>query len=137
MFGKKTIHERKSLKAATLMMGFFIAAVAALFLMSFTTPAASEGMMTSLKGEVVAVDTFAGTITVKPFDTGLSYDMNLDGTITFTIDNMTSVMSCGQNKPLEYIGAGEKVTINYHEKEGTLFADAIDVSIPLVVACYQ
>ncbi len=51
---------------------------------------------------------------------------------------MTKVMICYQNRSFEDIKVGEKVTVTYHEKDGKLFAVAIDIPTPFVaqVACY-
>jgi cold shock CspA family protein len=43
---------------------------------------------------------------------------------------------CNRNKGFENLAAGQKVTVRYHEREGRLFADAIDIA-PILLACYN
>jgi hypothetical protein len=93
--------------------------------------------MATLKGEVIAVDHYAKTLTVKSKEPSLSSALGTMDGFTFTTNEMTSVTSCAQNKSFEDIGVGENVAVTYHEKDGKLFADAVDVGIPLIIACYQ
>jgi hypothetical protein len=136
MFGRETINEKRS-KAGTLVTRILLMAVAALFVMSFAYPAVANDNALTLKGEIVAVDNYAKTLTVKSLEKTRSSDMGLRGEFTFTMDKMTNVVSCTENKSLNDIGVGEKVTVTYYEKEGVLFADTIEIGIPIVVACYQ
>ena len=48
--------------------------------------------------------------------------------------DITKVTMCGQLKTVQDIKAGEQVTVKYHEDNGKLYADAIDLTAPLV-AC--
>ena len=137
MFSRETINERKSVKTMSLVISIFAFAVAALFVMSFAGPAVAAEKIATIKGEVIAVDHYAKTLTVKSKEPSLSSAFGTMGGFTFTTDQMTNVTSCTQNKTFEDIGVGEKVTVTYHEKDGKLFADAVDVGVPLIIACYQ
>jgi hypothetical protein len=137
MFDRETITERRSVKAVSLVTSIFVFVVAALFVMAFANPAIAGEKMATFKGEVIAVDHYAKTLTVKSKEPSLSSALGTMGGFAFATDEMTNVTSCTQNKTFEDIGVGEKVTVTYHEKDGKLFADAVDVGIPLIIACYQ
>ena len=109
--------------------------VAFLLMISVATPAvAAMEKMSTLSGEVMAVNPSAETLTVK---SGPRYGSSV-GQFTFATDKMTSITSCAQNDTLRDIGVGEDVTVMYHEKDGKLFADAIEKKLTLALACvYQ
>lgn len=110
----------------------FAVTAAALFMISFAVPAVAAGeKMSSISGQVVAVDPYAGTLTVK----SRGQSESSMGLFTFTTDNMTSITSCAQNKTLRDIGVGQDVSVTYHEKEEKLFADAIEKKLTLSLAC--
>ncbi len=106
--------------------------MALLFTISFATPAvAAAGKMSTLSGEVIAVNPSSGTLTVR---SGARYGSSA-AQFTFSTDDMTSITSCAQNKTLRDIGVGQDVTVTYHEKDGKLFADAVEKKLTLALAC--
>ena len=134
MFSRKTINK----KMANVLTDMLVMVVAALFVMSFATQLNARESKANLKGEVVAVDGYAGTVTVKSMETVPSSGISMKDNITFATYKETNVTSCTQNRILNDINAGEKVTITYHEAEGTLFADVIDIApVVLAYACYD
>ncbi len=106
--------------------------MALLLTTSFAAPAvAASGKISTLSGEVIAVNPSAGTLTVR---SGARYG-SPPAQLTFSMDKMTSVTSCAQNKTLRDIGIGQDVTVTYHEKDGKLFADAVEKKLTLALAC--
>lgn len=131
MFSKAPRVEKKSFGIASFVSGTLVFAVAALFLITFATPtSAAAGNMSSISGQVMAVDAYAGTLTVKVSGTQPSL-----GLFTFSTNKMTSITSCAQNNTIGDIGVGQDVRVTYHEKDGKLFADAVEKQLPLTVAC--
>ncbi len=127
---------KKGGEPASLAAYVLVTAVAVLFVLSFTHYAVAAEGMAILKGEVIAVDSYGRTLTVRPIEAVESFSMWTGGGYTFTFDQMTNVIRCYQNKALEDIEVGERVTVTYHEEGGSLFADAIDIA-PLFLACYD
>jgi len=127
MFGRETIKAKRIL----------VMVFAALFVLSFAYPALAGDNMLTFKGEIVAVDNYAKTLTVTSLGRNSSAGMDTKSAYTFKMDKMTNVVGCNENKSLTDIMTGEKVTVTYHEKEGSLIADTIEIGIPIVVACYQ
>jgi hypothetical protein len=136
MFGRKNIDARRSRRPASLALGVFAVVVSALFVVSFAQSVVAAENLITLKGEVVAVDSYGRTLTVKPIEWMESSPMGIGGEFTFAFDKMTNVMRCYQNKTLEDIDVGERVTVTYRETESGLVADAIDIS-PVFLACYD
>jgi len=123
---------KSSAKSFKLFTGVLAVTIAALFMVSFAAPAVAAGeKMSTLSGQVIAVDPYAGTLTVK----SSGRNEASMGLFTFATDNMTSIVSCAQNKALRDIGAGQDVTVTYHEEEGKLFADIIEKKLTLALAC--
>lgn len=135
MFGKETINEKRPVKAANIATSILAVIAAVLFVMSLANPAIAEEKMSTLNGEVVAVDSYANTLTVRSSEPIPSFAPGMTGGYTFTADKMTRVTSCAQNKALGDIGVGEKVTVTYHERDGKLFADAVELRMPIIIAC--
>lgn len=134
MFGRKIIKK----KIANVLTGMLVMGIAALFVVSFATQANAQGSKANLKGEVVAVDEYAGIVTVKSMEAIASSGISMKDNITFATFNETNVTSCTQNRTLNDLRMGDKVTITYHEAEGTLFADVIDIApVVLAYACYD
>ena len=134
MFDRKTINR----KIANLLTGMLVMVVAALFLTSFATQVNALESKANLKGEVVAVDDYARTVTVKSMETAPSLGIGMKDNITFVTFNETSVTSCTQNRIFNDLKMGDKVNITYHVAEGTLFADVIDIApVVLAYACYD
>ena len=103
----------------------FAAAVAALFVMMPMTPGVAGDTM-SIKGSVASVDSYDGIFSV----------LGSEGKITLSVDKSTSFTSCARNRGFENLAAGQKVTVKYHEREGRLVADAVDIA-PILLACYN
>jgi hypothetical protein len=110
--------------------------VAALFAMSFAHSALAAENMATFNGEVIAVDSYDKTFTVKPLESIESESMESSAPLTFNWDKMTSVIMCDQNSSIEGIRVGGRVTVTYHEEGGSLIADAINIA-PLYLACYD
>jgi hypothetical protein len=136
MSGREDLNEKKRDKAANLATRVFAVVIATLFVMLFASAAiAAENNMVTIKGQIVAADGYANTVTVQSIEKAPSPDMLTTREYTFAVDKMTNVTSCNQNKTLNYIGRGEEVTVTYHEYGGKLIADAIDIAATSVV-CY-
>ena len=134
MFSRKTINK----KMANVMTGMIVMVVAAIFVMSFATQVNAQGSKANLKGEVVAIDDYARTVTVKSMETIFSYGNSMKDNITVATDKETNVTSCTQNMIFSDLKVGEKVNITYHEAEGKLVADVIDIApVVLAYACYD
>ncbi|HSB30501.1 MAG TPA: hypothetical protein VLD55_02775 [Candidatus Sulfobium mesophilum] len=137
MSTRETIDKKKGDKATNLATRVFAVVVATFFVILFANAAmAAENNMITLKGQVVAVDNHAQTVTVLSIEKAGSSDMMMTGEYTFAVDKVTNVTSCTENKTFNYIGAGETVTVTYHEYEGKLIADAIDIPASDLV-CYD
>jgi len=136
MFNRDTINGKGRAETGNAVTGILVLVFAMFFAISLASSAIASENASSLKGEVVAVDTYDNTLTVRPIEAARSSAMGTDPELTFTIDKMTSVTGCTQNKTLEDITAGEQVTVTYHEEGGRLFADAVDIP-PVILACYQ
>lgn len=134
MFSRKIINK----KMVNVMTGMVVMVVGALFVMSFATQVNAQGSKANLKGEVVAIDDYARTVTVKSMETVPSSGIETEDNVTFTTDKETNVTSCTQNMIFSDLKVGEKVNITYHEAEGKLVADVIDIApVVLAYACYD
>jgi hypothetical protein len=130
------INDRRRAGEAGRVAGLLILVTAALIVFSFLNPAVVTAADTgAFKGEVVAIDSYGKTFTVKSLDSGL-YPMETAGELTFSLDRSTNVTSCEQNRTAQDIGVGERVSVTYHEKGGYLIADAVDIA-PVFLACYD
>jgi hypothetical protein len=122
----------RKVKPFELFAGVIAFAVAVLFVISFAPPAVAGGeKISTISGQVVAVDHYAGTLTVK----SSGRDESSMGLFTFATDEMTSITSCAQNISLRDIGIGQDVTVAYHEREGKLFANVVEKELTLALAC--
>jgi len=134
MFGRKTINR----KMANLLTGVLVTIVAALFVMSFATQVNAQGSKANIKGEVIAVDDYARTVTVKSPEMLPSPGFGMNDNFTFATDKGTNVTSCTQNRIFNDINVGAKVAVTYHELDGKLVADVIDIApVVLAYACYD
>jgi len=112
--------------------------LAAFFVMGFAYQVNAQGTKANLKGEVVAVDDYAKTVTVKSMEMVPSSGIGMNDNITFTADKGTNITSCTQNRIFNDINTGAKVTVTYHELDGKLVADVIDIApVVLAYACYD
>ena len=109
MLGRQTMG-RMNLSAA-----IFVALVAALFLMFYVDTVTAQGGMVSHKGEVLAIDRDARTLTLRLFETDMSYDIRTRGEVTFAYTDMTIVDSCDQVRSFDDIKVGENALITYSE----------------------
>ena len=134
MFDRKTINK----KIANVLTSMLVMVVAALFVMSFATQVNAQGSKANIKGEVIAVDDYARTVTVKSLEMLSSSGIGMNENITFSADKGTNVTSCTQNRIFNDINVGAKVAITYHELDGKLVADVIDIApVVLAYACYD
>ncbi|HUO77488.1 MAG TPA: hypothetical protein VMU21_07910 [Thermodesulfovibrionales bacterium] len=134
MSNRKTINK----KMTNLLTGVFVTVVATLFVMSFAIQVNALESKANLKGEVVAVDDYAKTMTVKSMETVPSSGIGMNDNITFTADKGTYITSCTQNRIFNDINTGAKVAVTYHELDGKLIADVIDIApVVLAYACYD
>ncbi len=105
--------------------------------LSLTSMAMAQGKTQpidyALKGKVVSVDPLSQTMTVRP-TSGISSAIGPKGEFTFTVNEMTNVRMCEQDRTVKDIEVGETVTVVYHREAGTLYADAVNIPTPLV-AC--
>ena len=111
-------------------------AVSVFFVLSLAGVVIAEESMVTLKGDVVAVDKYSKTLTVKSIESAKSSGFGMKGQFTFDMDKMTNVTTCNLNKSLEDINVGEKVTVTYHLENGRFLADAVDIA-PTFLACYD
>jgi hypothetical protein len=124
--------DKRSVRPFKLFTGVLAVTISVLFLVAFAAPAVAAGeKISTLSGQVMAVDPYAGTLTVK----SIGRNESSMGLFTFATDNMTSIVSCAQNNTLTDIGVGQDVTVTYHEKEGKLFADVVEKKLTLALAC--
>jgi hypothetical protein len=89
----------------------------------------------SISGQVVSVDFLTRTLNIRWTEPPLTSAEGKATDITFTMGGTTRVMMCNQDMKLDDIKMGQKVEVKYHEREGKLFADRIDLPTPLI-ACY-
>jgi len=126
MKGVEIMFGRIKINTANL-TGVFAMVIAALFLVSLATQVNAEESKANIRGEVVAVDHNAGTVTLRSLD---------KDTFTFSMDKGTNVTSCTQNMIFRDIGVGEKVTVTYHEAANRFVADVIDIEpVAIAYAC--
>jgi predicted lysophospholipase L1 biosynthesis ABC-type transport system permease subunit len=100
MFGRKMVRDKRSIRAANIVLGAVVMVVAALFAMSFAHSALAAENMATFNGEVIAVDSYDKTFTVKPLESIESESMESSAPLTFNWDKMTSVIMCDQNSSI-------------------------------------
>ncbi len=110
-----------------------LAVIALVLLMaSVAVPKAMAEETWTISGQVIGVDPYAGTLTIK-----------LNGrsdSLIFHTDQMTSIRSCEQSRTIRDIGVrdiemGKDVAVTYHEKEGKLLADLVENESTIALAC--
>ena len=113
--------------------------LAALFVLSLVSAAAAEEKQYSpefsLSGQVVSVNFLARTLSIRWTEPPLTSPAGKASDIDFTMGGTTKVMMCNQDRTFDDIKIGDRVEVKYHEEEGKLFADRIDIPTPLI-ACY-
>ncbi len=103
-------------------------AVALLFVAAFANAAVAAVKLSSLKGEVVAVDLSAKTVTVKAVNAPKMPTTIVEGQLTFAVDNMTKISMGKKHEALGKIKAGDMVEVKYHTKDGRDIADSLLVT---------
>lgn len=136
MFGKKSISDIRRFDAENLLFGILAVAVAAFLVMSFANRAIAGENPAALKGDIVSVDGYAKTLTVRSNGAIPSPSMGMPGEITFATDDMTNVIRCNENKNFEDIRVGETATVTYHEEGGRFIADTVEIPT-VILACYE
>ncbi len=121
MDGKKNISKR-----AVIASGLFAVAIAAFFVILMASQASAYENMMMIQGRVTSVDNFDRTFSV----------IGAEGVVTLTADKATSMTLCDRNMGFGNIAAGQNVTVTYHDYNGKLVADAVDIA-PVVLACYN
>ncbi len=103
-----------------------VAALGVFFVILFANQAVADENMMLLKGRVTSVDSYDRTFSVS----------GPAGLITLSADKSTSITLCDRNLGFGNISAGQNVTVTYHEYDGALVADVVDIA-PVVLACYN
>ncbi len=111
-----------------------VGSVAVFFVLCLSSATFAGEIAYSLKGRVVSVDSLARKLTVNSLDKIPSLMSGTLGEFTFSMDEMTKVTMCNQEKHVEDIKVGQEVIVNYHERDGQLYADSIAMPVPLM-AC--
>ncbi|MCL5024144.1 MAG: DUF5666 domain-containing protein [Nitrospirae bacterium] len=130
-----TTRSLKRRRRAGILTGIVVMAAAVFFVMSLGTQVAAAQNMLTLKGQVVAIDSYDKTLTVTP-QPGQVFGAEGLSAVTFAVDKQTSVTWCEQNKSFDNLNVGQNVSVQYHREKGRLIADSISVQ-PVVLACYQ
>jgi ribosome biogenesis SPOUT family RNA methylase Rps3 len=115
----------------------FALSVAVFFMVCLSSVTFAMETEYSLKGQVVSLDSLAQKLTVKSTDKIPALFSGTLGDFTFSIDKMTKVTMCNQEKPVEDVKVGQEVTVSYHELDGQLYADAIAMPAPLMACLLQ
>jgi len=129
----QSIQSRSTVRATAWLFTFLLAV---LFLASLSGTLAAKENMPTLRGEVVAIDSYTGVLTLRANSAEDPYAEATERGFAFAINPKTPVTICYQNKSTEDIKVGETVSVTYHERDGKLFADAIDIA-PVILACYD
>ena len=114
----------------------FAMTVAVLIIVSFSTIAMALELPYTLKGKVVSIDPIMRTFTVQTYDPLLPSTIGINNDYAFTFGAGANVVLCGQNKTFEDVYVGDRVKVVYHENEGSLVADNIIMTAP-IIACLE
>jgi len=125
---RNSMNRKRAFEAIYLFYGLFVLIVAALFVLSFTNTALTQGTMPVkeqgyLTGEVVAVDTghHLGTLTLRSDEIG----QFPNDTLNVFLRQNTDVKVCGTHEPAKDIAVGRTATIMYHDVSGLTVANSI------------
>ncbi len=119
---EKTVSARTAYVAAwTIVM-----AIATFFVLQPLNQAYADENMMTLKGRVASVDSYDKTFSV----------LGPEGKVTLSTSKSTGFTLCDRNSSFGSLAPGQNVTVTYHEYDGSLIADAIDIA-PVVLACYN
>jgi len=110
-------------------------AIALFFVLSIASVAgaAEKEMYTkdqiySVSGPVLAVDAAAKTLTVKSIEPSESPSLRWKGNMTFVTDDNTKIGMGEKIETLQDLKAGEKVVVEFHEKDGKYIADTVRIA---------
>ena len=123
---RNSMTKKSSFEPIYLLIGFVVLTVAALFVLSFTNTAFTEGMAEGegpLTGEVIAVDSgpHLGTLTLRSDEIGQYPNDKLN----IFLSKDTEVKACDMSEPGKDIAVGRDVMIEYHEVGGLAVADSV------------
>jgi len=123
---RNIVTKKSSFEPIYLLIGFVVLTVAALFVLSLTNTAFTEGMVEGngpLTGEVIAVDSglHLGTLTLRSDEIGQYPNDKLN----IFLSKDTEVKVCDMSEPAKDIAVGRDVTIDYHEIGGLAVADSV------------
>lgn len=136
MFDRKTIGNMRRSGLKNLLIGFLVLVAGLSFVISSSSTAVAEERTSVLKGEVIAIDNYSRTFTVKPVQMTKPSMTGKAGEVTFASDRKTNVVWCNMNRSFNDIKIGDRVSVSYHERGGRLYANVVDIQT-LVVACYE
>ncbi len=119
-------------------MKMVIAVVVIIFAFGFVSAASVAGnsypIDYSVKGRVVSLDLLKQTLTIKPAE---MVPLTAEGEFTFTMNGMTNVRMCEQDRTVQDIKVGDVVTVKYSMEGSKLYADTINIPTPLVACLLQ
>jgi hypothetical protein len=127
MIGRLDISGKRPATAARLLSVFFVAVVAALFVLSFGITAFAAGGMQgdrgSFKGEIVAINHLhnSNTLTLQSSQIG-QYP---NDTMNIFVNRDTKVKVCSASEPFKDMKVDHSAAVTYHELGGLAVADSI------------
>jgi len=118
--------KKRSFESIYLLTGFVVLIVAALFVLSFTNTAFTQGIVQGkgpLTGEVIAVDSghHLRTLTLQSSSIGQYPNDELN----IFLSQNTKVKICGMREPAKDVAVSRNATIRYHEVAGLAVADSV------------
>lgn len=126
MNGKEHREKESLARSMNVAGGILVMAIAAFFVILLTNQAIAGKDMTTVTGQITSVDSYNRTISIA----------GPEGAVNFNVDKSTGLVFCDMNKTFNDLAAGQRVTVNYHESDGKLIADSIDIA-PVILACYD
>lgn len=96
------------------LLGTLSIVVSFLFVLCFGGISFAADKVMHVTGEVIAVDTVAGTLTVR----------SLSGDLAVTIDNLTRF---SEGKTLDDVRVGDKVTVSFAENDAKVTASRVQI----------
>jgi len=90
--------------------------------------AGGQWFQSPLRGEVVSVNLSDGTLAIEPINRDVTSSEILQGKLTLSTDDMTSIKTCNNSMDLAEISVGENVNVMYHVKDGRFVAESIDIA---------
>ncbi len=126
MNSRQNIDRTASVRTAFVAAWILVMAVAAFFVLQPLNQAYADESMMTIKGRVASVDSYDKTFAV----------LGSEGKIALSTGKSTSFTLCDRNSSFGSLASGQDVTVTYHEYDGSLIADAVDIA-PVVLACYN